>query len=51
MTNEPARILLIEDNSADIYLFREALHVAGLIFELTIIEDGETAMAFVYGKV
>ena len=50
MTNDPARILLIEDNSSDIYLFREALHVAGLIFELTVIEDGEAAMAFVYGK-
>jgi len=49
MTDEPARILLIEDNAADIYLFRKALLNAGLIFELTVIEDGGRAMDFVCG--
>ena len=49
MTDERARILLIEDNTADIYLFRKALANAGLVFELTVIEDGGRAMVFVLG--
>jgi CheY-like chemotaxis protein len=40
------RILLVEDNAADIYLFRQALQLAGLNFELTVIQDGEQALAF-----
>jgi CheY-like chemotaxis protein len=40
------RILLVEDNPADIYLFREALKEAGLNFELTVIEDGADGLAF-----
>jgi CheY-like chemotaxis protein len=40
------RILLVEDNPADIYLFREALKEAGLKFELTVIEDGADGLAF-----
>ena len=47
---DPVRILLVEDNYADIYLFRKALVGAGLNFELTIIEDGGGAMAFVRGE-
>lgn len=39
-------ILLVEDNNADIYLFRQALKGAGLNFELTVIEDGAEALAF-----
>ena len=39
-------ILLVEDNAADIYLFREALKGAGLNFELTIIENGAEGIAF-----
>jgi CheY-like chemotaxis protein len=49
MTAEPFRILLVEDNSADVYLFRKALLNASLIFELTVIEDGGRAMSFVRG--
>ena len=49
MTDELVRILLIEDNTADIYLFRKALANAGLVFELTVIEDGGRAMAFARG--
>ena len=50
MRAEPARILLVEDNTADIYLFRKALLGAELNFELTVIEDGERATAFVRGE-
>jgi CheY-like chemotaxis protein len=39
-------ILLVEDNAADIYLFRQALGCAGLTFELTVISDGGDALAF-----
>ena len=39
-------ILLVEDNAADIYLFRQALKRAGLAFELTIMRDGGEALAF-----
>ena len=46
---DPVRILLLEDNSADVYLFRMALTAAGLNFELTVIEDGGSGMAFVRG--
>jgi two-component system, chemotaxis family, response regulator Rcp1 len=47
---EPVRILLVEDNSADVYLFRKALTAAGLNFELTVIEDGGSGLAFVRGE-
>jgi CheY-like chemotaxis protein len=39
-------ILLLEDNPADIYLFRRALKGAGLDFELTVIQDGADGLAF-----
>ena len=39
------RILLVEDNAADIYLMRKAMKDAGLVVELTIIEDGAEALA------
>lgn len=44
---DPVRILLVEDNDADVYLFRKALKSAGLNCELTIIEDGGRAMTFI----
>ena len=47
---EPVRILLVEDNTADVYLFRKALTAAGLNFELTVIEDGGSGMAFARGE-
>jgi CheY-like chemotaxis protein len=47
---DPVRILLVEDNTADVYLFRKALAAAGLNFELTVIEDGGSGMAFVRGE-
>jgi len=39
-------ILLLEDNPADVYLFREALKSAGLNFVLTVIENGADGLAF-----
>lgn len=48
--NDPVRILLVEDNAADVYLFRKALQNAGLNFELTVIENGGAALAFVRGE-
>ena len=48
--DEPVRILLVEDNTADVYLFRKALLGAELNFELTVIEDGGRAIAFVRGE-
>jgi two-component system, chemotaxis family, response regulator Rcp1 len=45
--SEPFRILLVEDNDADVYLFRKALESAELNFELTILQDGAQALAFV----
>ena len=47
MSDELFRILLVEDNAADVYLFRKALEHAGLDFELIVIQDGADALAFV----
>ena len=38
------RILLIEDNLADVLLFRRALEEVGLNFELIVLEDGSDAL-------
>lgn len=43
----PWRILLVEDNLADICLLRLALNEAGLKFELTALHDGGEALAYV----
>jgi two-component system response regulator len=40
------RILLVEDNPADVYLLRQALSAAGLSVEWTVIDDGGEALAF-----
>jgi chemotaxis family two-component system response regulator Rcp1 len=50
MKDDLVRILLVEDNAADVYLFRKALLRAELTFELMVIEDGAGAMAFVRGE-
>jgi two-component system, chemotaxis family, response regulator Rcp1 len=41
----PVRILLAEDNPADVYLIEEALREHGVAFEMTVAEDGEEALA------
>lgn len=50
MTGEVFRILLVEDNEADVYLFRKALQSAGLEFELIVMDDGGKAIEFVRGE-
>lgn len=40
------RIAVVEDNSADVYLIRQALHQRG-IDELTVLRDGEAGLDFV----
>lgn len=43
MTGKPARILLVEDDSGDIVLIRDALAEAGFAHELEICMDGAAA--------
>ncbi len=40
---DPTRILLIEDNPADVFLIKEALTTHGIIFHLEWLSDGEQA--------
>lgn len=40
-------IVLIEDNSADVFLIKRALQEAGLSFSLRTFKDGEEALRFV----
>jgi CheY-like chemotaxis protein len=44
------RVLLVEDNPADAYLFRMALERAQIQVELIVIDDGADALAFVRGE-
>jgi len=43
----PYRIVVIEDNSADVCLIKDALKQAGIGFEIHSIEDGETARNYI----
>ncbi|MEO8370254.1 MAG: response regulator [Candidatus Solibacter sp.] len=42
-----ARILVIEDNSSDVFLLKRALKKHNLLFELVHLSDGSAALAFV----
>ena len=42
----PARVLLVEDNEADVRLTREALREAGENVRLSAVGDGEQALAY-----
>src|SRR5216683_2131574 len=44
---QPAKILIIDDNEADILLLRNALDQQGEDYELEILIDGEEALRFV----
>jgi CheY-like chemotaxis protein len=46
-TDQPARIILIEDNPADVLLIRYALDAQGFEYRLEVLEDGEHALRFV----
>ena len=50
MSDRVFRILLAEDSSADVYLFRKALEEAALNFELLVVQDGAEAVAFCRGE-
>lgn len=50
MTDRPVHILLVEDNEADVYLFRKTFDGAWRTYDLTVIQDGGAAMAFVRGE-
>ena len=43
----PVRLLVIEDNSSDVFLLERALHKQGLRFELIHVSDGGEALAFI----
>ena len=45
-SHRPARVLLVEDNEADVRLTREALREAGDDVRLSTVADGEQALAF-----
>ena len=45
-SHRPARVLLVEDNEADVRLTREALREAGENVRLSAVVDGEQALAF-----
>ncbi|MBY0502792.1 MAG: response regulator [Bryobacteraceae bacterium] len=44
------RILLMEDNPADIYLLRRAVKLADLSIEFTVLNDGAEGLAFANGQ-
>lgn len=46
MEQRPLRILLIEDNPADVVLTRMTLAESGRVHELLVIVDGEAALAY-----
>jgi two-component system response regulator len=45
-SREPIDILLVEDNPADVRMFREALNLAHIAHELHVAGDGEEALSF-----
>ena len=45
-SHRPARVLLVEDNEADVRLTREALREAGENVRLSAVGDGDKAIAF-----
>jgi CheY-like chemotaxis protein len=38
----------VEDNPADVRFFREALHMAGIRHQLSVVTNGEEALAFLH---
>jgi CheY-like chemotaxis protein len=47
MSSQPPRIVVVEDNPADVALLRRALEEQGQHFELIVLSDGEQAVQFV----
>ena len=48
---QPIEILLVEDNPADVRFFSEALHMARIRHTLSVVTNGEEAMAFLHRQV
>ncbi|HWB85149.1 MAG TPA: response regulator [Bryobacteraceae bacterium] len=50
MSSEPPRhafrLLLVEDNAADVYLIQRVLKRAGVECEMTVVSDGEAAIEY-----
>src|SRR5579859_4277458 len=46
-TESPARILVVEDNQADVFLLRHALDEHAQDYELEVLRDGGEALRFV----
>ena len=47
LTVSPARILVVEDNPADVFLLRHALDEHGEDYQLEVLRDGAEAILFV----
>ena len=47
-TTRKAEILLVDDNPADLDLFRDAIGASGQGFKVNTVPDGEEAIAFLY---
>jgi len=47
LTSNPARILVVEDNQADVFLLRHALDEHGQGYQIEVLRDGGEALRFV----
>ncbi len=50
MIDKTFQILVLEDNEGDVFLLKKALANAGITFQLTVIEDGASGLAFARRK-
>ena len=50
MRTTPVRVLLIEDNPADVELIQEAMTITRIPYTLDMIRDGMSAIAFRRGE-
>jgi CheY-like chemotaxis protein len=49
-TGSPARILVVEDNQADVFLLRHALDEQGEEYQIEVLRDGAEAILFVQNQ-
>jgi len=49
-SSSPLRIMVVEDNSADVFLIEESLRQHAIAFELVRFEGGEAALEHLRGK-
>ena len=49
-TGSPARIVVVEDNQADVFLLRHALDEHGEEYQLEVLRDGAEAISFVQNQ-